>query len=248
VSATYSFGALRLNYESVGSGVPVMILHGLAGDLHAMNSIFEPIFAGKNYQRIYVDLPGMGDSNAPLDFASSDRILSALAAFISDIAAMNNEKVLLIGYSYGGYLVHALADKLPEKLSGLMMLAPMLIPEHAARTLPEKVAWRQSAEKSAAAQYLSAGIKTANTEFLEKLAKHYALSAQTNTISCELPALILLGRQDTVVGFWNQQMLLTAYPRATWVLLDDAGHNLQMEVPEILSALTENWLKRCESE
>ncbi|WP_010249808.1 alpha/beta fold hydrolase [Acetivibrio cellulolyticus] len=43
------------------------------------------------------------------------------------------------------------------------------------------------------------------------------------------PSLIVVGRQDTEVGYKDQFRLLENYPRAPFVVLDKAGHNLQIE-------------------
>ena len=58
------------------------------------------------------------------------------------------------------------------------------------------------------------------------------------------PALILTGRQDDVVGYEDQWALLPHYPRATFAVLDVAGHNLQFEQPALFDALMSEWLDR----
>jgi pimeloyl-ACP methyl ester carboxylesterase len=60
----------------------------------------------------------------------------------------------------------------------------------------------------------------------------------------ERPTLILTGRQDDAVGYLDQWRLLPHYPRATFAVLDVAGHNLQIEQPELFTALMLEWLDR----
>lgn len=60
----------------------------------------------------------------------------------------------------------------------------------------------------------------------------------------EKPVLLLGGRQDTCVGYQDLLNLIEDYPRATVSILDAAGHNLQIEQPELFSELVKNWIKR----
>ena len=54
----------------------------------------------------------------------------------------------------------------------------------------------------------------------------------------------MVGRQDICVGYKDLWKLLEDYPRATFVVIDIAGHNLQIEQPEVFNSLVENFLKR----
>jgi hypothetical protein len=58
------------------------------------------------------------------------------------------------------------------------------------------------------------------------------------------PALIVIGRQDSTVGYAGQWDLLEHYPRATFAVLDRAGHALPHEQPGLLKALITEWLDR----
>jgi pimeloyl-ACP methyl ester carboxylesterase len=51
-----------------------------------------------------------------------------------------------------------------------------------------------------------------------------------------------------VTGFEDQYVLLPHYPRATFAVLDVAGHNLQIEQPELFAALIREWLRRVSHE
>ena len=57
----------------------------------------------------------------------------------------------------------------------------------------------------------------------------------------EGPALILTGREDHLVGYRDQAALLEHYPRATYAALDAAGHNVNLDQPEVAEALVRAW-------
>ena len=55
---------------------------------------------------------------------------------------------------------------------------------------------------------------------------------------------MVTGRQDSTVGYAAAWDLLERYPRATFAVLDRAGHALPHEQPELLRALVAEWLDR----
>ena len=52
----------------------------------------------------------------------------------------------------------------------------------------------------------------------------------------DLPTLIVAGRRDSVVGYTDAADLLERYPRAALAVIEDAGHALMHERPELLAA------------
>jgi len=62
----------------------------------------------------------------------------------------------------------------------------------------------------------------------------------------EKPTLILTGRQDTHVGYKDAWNILEKYPRATFAVLDRAGHALGIEQENIFHAMIHEWLNRVE--
>ena len=62
----------------------------------------------------------------------------------------------------------------------------------------------------------------------------------------EGPSLIMAGRQDTTVGYGDAWSILDAYPRASFVVLDRAGHNPILDQETLFHALVHEWLDRVE--
>ncbi len=60
----------------------------------------------------------------------------------------------------------------------------------------------------------------------------------------EKPVLLLAGRQDILVGYQDIVGIIEDYPRATLAVLDMAGHNLQIEQPELFESLVSEWVRR----
>lgn len=268
----YQYKENIINYEIEGHGKPIIILHGLGCDLNMMKACLEPIFKKKSdYKRIYIDLPGMGKSAGNIEDASSDAILNILLHFIESNI---NENYLLIGESYGGYLARGILSQQIRKIDGLMLLCPVVVPESEKRKLPDdKLEFNDSAfletlsdeEKAAFCEYavianedtykryiseILPGIKMSDEKFLSELESNYAFSFDVDQIiraaDFDKPTLFLCGRQDNCVGYKDLEKLLDDYSRASFAVLDSAGHNLQIEQNSLFQELVRNWLERTE--
>lgn len=127
----------EIYYEIVGEGKPVLIIHGCAPDHRLMMKCMESVFQKyEGYQRIYIDLPGMGKSNAPDWINSSDHILEVLTIFIEEI--IPKKDFLLVGESFGGYLARGILSKMFERVNGLLLICPVVVALQKERRLPDK--------------------------------------------------------------------------------------------------------------
>jgi pimeloyl-ACP methyl ester carboxylesterase len=259
---------MTLHHVTFGAGIPVVALHGWTPDHRLMTGCLEPIFADlPGYRRLYPDLPGMGQSPAG-SIDSSDGIMAAVEEFID--AEIGDEPFILIGESYGGYLARGLISRRPEQILGLGLICPIGVAlEHAERTVPEHVVLRSDpgvldslteqeigdfteitvVQTASTYQHyrddVVSGLDVADTEAMDRIRKNWALTiAPESGPVYPGPTVILCGRQDSVTGYEDQFPLLAHYPRATYAVLDMAGHNLQLEQPELLAALVREWLGR----
>ena len=60
----------------------------------------------------------------------------------------------------------------------------------------------------------------------------------------EKPSLIVTGRQDCLVGYRDAWRLVENYSRGSFVVLDGAGHGLQIEQTKLFNVLVNEWLDR----
>ncbi|ROT32189.1 alpha/beta fold hydrolase [Micromonospora sp. HM5-17] len=264
---------VTLHVVEEGSGVPVLALHGWTPDHRLMRGCLEPVFARRpGYRRIYPDLPGMGRSPAPESIASSDDVLDAVQDLVDE--AIGDAPFLLVGESYGGYLARGLARARPEQVLGLALICPIgTAVEHAERNRPELQVLRPdpalvaSLDPRLAAEYteiavvqspetlrrfrdeIMVGLDLADGAALARIRRRWRLGTDPESgPAYERPTLILTGRQDSSVGYVDQFALLPHYPRASFAVLDVAGHNLQIEQPALFDALLGEWLDRVAAE
>ena len=58
------------------------------------------------------------------------------------------------------------------------------------------------------------------------------------------PTLIVAGRRDSVAGYIDASDLLEPYPHSTLAVIEDVGHALMHERPELFASLFVDWLDR----
>ncbi|HVB62990.1 MAG TPA: alpha/beta hydrolase [Ktedonobacteraceae bacterium] len=258
-----------LFYESCGTGIPVILLHGYGSDHYLMKGCMEPIFAQQPaWRRIYLDLPGMGQTPGKEHIKSTDDMLDIVVDFID--AVIPGQQFLLAGESYGGYLARGVVLRRFDLVAGMALICPGIIADRSRRTVPPRTVIVENPQLMASLdpadaeefgsmavvqdQYnwqrfrdeVLSGASVANGPFLEKLRQHSDYSFDVDRLPQPFarPVVILLGRQDSSVGYQDGWHILENYPRGTFAILDRAGHNLQIEQPQLFNALIEEWLHR----
>ncbi len=88
------------------------------------------------------------------------------------------------------------------------------------------------------------GVEAADSKALERIGERWRLTAAEAEHPYPGPVLVVVGRQDSAVGYAAQWDLMGAYPHGTFAMLDRAGHALPHEQPELLGALVSEWLRR----
>jgi pimeloyl-ACP methyl ester carboxylesterase len=90
------------------------------------------------------------------------------------------------------------------------------------------------------------GLAAADREFLARLDESPEFSFEVDRLPQAFPApgLILAGRQDSMCGYSEAWDLLENFPRATFAVLERAGHGLAQEQKGLFRALVGEWLDR----
>jgi len=96
-------------------------------------------------------------------------------------------------------------------------------------------------------EFLDAYAGRGATRFLDRLEANQLFTGDAGRPGppFEEPSLILTGRQDSTVGYRGAGELLDELPRATYAVVDLAGHHLgRIERPALFTALVADWLER----
>lgn len=264
---------IKIYYEIYGEGRPVLMIHGWSGDHRIMKVFMEPLFKTRtNYKRIYFDLPGMGKTKGEGWIKSTDDFLKIVIDFIEYIIPDRN--FIIVSQSYGSYLARGLIEKKYDLIGGILFLVPLIIANKDERILPKPIVLVKDSNllstlspfESETLEEIATiinqrvwerliffpgkpGANIADLEFLNKVQeKGYAFSFDVDKTynKFDKPTLFVLGRQDSVVGYQDAWKIIEKYPRATFAVLDKAGHIAQIEQDELFNSLVNDWLDRVE--
>ncbi len=113
-------GDAELYVEEEGKGIPLILINGGPGGTH---HYFHPWFSqAKKYARvIYYDQRGCGLSNF-VPGKEGYSVHQAVADLDSIRKALDINKWVVLGYSYGGFLAQFYAVNHPENVAGLILL------------------------------------------------------------------------------------------------------------------------------
>jgi pimeloyl-ACP methyl ester carboxylesterase len=113
-------GPLHVAVGGDPDALPIVLVHGLGGTWRSFGQVPERL--AERYRVVAIDLPGFGrskplpDRTFPLDVVG-DRLAEAL----DDLGI---DRHLLVGHSMGGGVAIAYAAERPQRVSGLVLIAP----------------------------------------------------------------------------------------------------------------------------
>ena len=164
--------------------------------------------------------------------------------------------------------------KRASQIEGVLLLCPLVEPDESQRQLPSSelrktdIDFFKSLESSVqkglttggaivltpsifdrSMKVYSPAFVVANEKFLNRLRTDgYSFSFDIYNLPSPYtrPVLILTGRQDNSVGYMDAMELHSQFQRATFVILDAAGHGLPLEQDRVFTSLVFEWLERVE--
>ncbi len=108
----------RINVERWdGRGSPLVLLHGLLDSSQGWKGL-----AQATHRPCYaVDLPGFGASDGP----SRARLSAYADDIVEAVAAIGVRDFTLVGHSFGGGVAAAMAERIPDEVATLVLMAPV---------------------------------------------------------------------------------------------------------------------------
>jgi pimeloyl-ACP methyl ester carboxylesterase len=261
---------IPVHYEEIGEGRTLLLLHGWQGDHRQMFHDVEPLFEHRTgWRRLYPDLPGMGKTPGADWIMSQDHMLEVVLEFLDTVAP--GERFAIGGVSLGAYLARGVVRQRMALVDGVMLCVPVVtaplarlnLPKHQilahnpafVATLEPDEQWLLSMVVAQSFDLLAAfrrdfkpAFDAADQKFLEQVETNYHFSFDVDDLPepCPAPTLIVAGRQDANCGYGGAWNLLDNFPRATFAVLDRAGHVLELEQTTLYRALINEWLDRVE--
>lgn len=259
-----STSELQLVSHSVGSGDPVLLLHGFGASSYSWRYLIEPL--ARHYRVITLDLKGFGESPKPRDNAYS--VYEQARLVRNFILANDLKQVHIVGHSFGGgvalvasiYLSVShpglqkslvLIDSVayPQTLPGFIkilatpVLGPLLVyglPDtFQVKDLLQKVYFDdalipQDAIDHYAADLGKPGAKYALLATAQQILPPDLPQLANNYNYLTVPTLIVWGKEDAIIPLVIGKRLHDNLPNAKLVVLDEVGHAVQEEKPSLL--------------
>lgn len=251
-------GSLQMAVHAVGSGRPLVLLHGFPMD-HRMWSGQEPL--ADAVRLIAPDLRGFGASH--IDPGSRIESIQQLA---DDVAALLEalhvtEPVTVCGLSMGGYVAQHLAARHPRLVGSLILCdtrfdadtaqareARSRLSEHVARhgakaaaeaMLPNLLAARHEptpADRARRELVREMILATPAETIRQALA---ALAARPDMTACmeafDRPTLLVVGEEDRITPPDLLERLASRMPAASLLVVPGCGHLPPLESPEVFN-------------
>jgi len=269
IARTVALGGIPLHYWEAGEGRALLLIHGVTPDHRSMVREWEPVFGGRaGWRRIYPDLPGRGETPGSDSIASQDDMLRVTLDFIDAVAP--GERLVVAGSSWGGYIalgvIHARAADLDG--AALIVSNPLregrTVPEHRVMVRDERLedmlrdderGWLERAvvqtpeTLAAYREVLAPAVAAADMDFIERVEERSTFSFDVRDFPepFDRPSLFVSARQDAMAGYADILTLIESFPRATFAVLDRAGHGVGTDQPVLFQALVREWLDRIES-
>ena len=240
------------DYLELGSGQPIVILHGLMGGLSNFKGVCD-FFPERGYQVIIPQLPIY---ELPLAKTS----VKSLVDFLHDfILALELKDVILLGNSLGGHIALLYSRNHPDFVRGLVITGSSgLYENNMGDGYPKRGNYEYIQKKSEEVFY---DPKVATKEIVDeifasvndrnKIIRTLALakSAIRHNMAKDLPQMkiptaIIWGAQDTVTPPNVANEFNTLLPDSDLYWIDRCGHAPMMEHPDTFNELFLDWLQK----
>jgi pimeloyl-ACP methyl ester carboxylesterase len=242
----------RLRVEQAGTGrTPVLLVHGNGGDRSHWSETFP--YLARSRRTVCFDLRGMGESDVP---AGDDYRLEAMVDDVVRVAdGMGLGQFVLVGHSYGGSVVAAACQRIPERLAGALFLDA----GGDLRALPaeELLAWRaamsperfQVTVRSWFSGLLAAASPVTRLRVLatlERTPRAAYLGAMEGLLTFD-PATAIRSfpgpKAILAVRMLDGPLSLqSAVPEVACEFVDGVSHWLQLDRPELVNAALDRFL------
>lgn len=198
-------GAYTLSYLRGGppDAPRIIYVHGTPGSAHDFaRYLTDPV---DGYESISVDRPGFGQTRPA---RAEPRLHEQAAALAPLLVARDGRRPILVGHSLGGPIVLQAALDFPERIGGLVLLAPAVDPAL------ERVAWYQrAAEFSLLPWLIPPTLRHTNREVIPLAAELTAMQPRLSDL--HVPVMVLHAPDDSLVPFENVTYLKRHLPDAT---------------------------------
>lgn len=258
-------GPILTNYHDLGSGEPVLLLHGSGPGVSAWANWRLPLQALKgDFRLLAPDLAGFGFSEFPADMQFSRP--AWLAQIVAFLDALGLDKVHVIGNSFGGSMALALAIAHPERVNRLVLMGSVGVPFELTEGLDRVWGYTPSFENMQSIMKIFAWNQGLIGDELVQMRYEASLRpltcaayermfpaprqrwvdamahAEADVRAIQHPTLMVHGRDDKVIPLSTSMTLLEWIEDSQLHIFGRCGHWTQIEHAVAFSRLVANFL------
>ena len=254
-------GAIHWHVQTMGSGPPLLLVHGTGSSSHSFSSLM-PLLA-ERFTVVAPDLPGHALSHAPSWFEPS--LPSTSAAVEELLAALDLRPVVAVGHSAGAAVVARMAldrsiqPRLVVGLGAALVpfsgLARAVFPSAArvlataSRIFPIKMQREDSVRRMlestgsmldarSVALYRQLSSRPRHVAAVLAMMASWNIDALHEELpTLETPTLLVVGRRDRAAPVAQQRGSAMRIPHAEVVVVEGAGHLVHEEQPRAVARL-----------
>jgi len=242
----------KFTYLESGKGTPLIILHGLMGNLSNFDEVFDH-FSNLGFHVIMPELPLY-----TLPIIKTN--VKNLSKFIKNFVKFKGmDKYILMGNSLGGHIALYHAKLNPENVIGMILTGSSGLYENSmGESYPKRGDYEYIKKKTqdvfydpnmATKEVVDDVFETLNNR--NRLIRTLAIakSAIRHNMSKDLPTMnqptcLIWGKNDTVTPPDVAEEFHKLLPNSELFWLDKCGHAPMMERPKEFNVLLEEWLKK----
>ena len=255
-------GNYDIQYIDVGQGVPVVLIHGLAGDYSAWTAQIQLL--KDRFRVIAFDNRGAGKSTQ-VDEPISTQDLAKDTLGLMDY--LNIPSAHVVGRSMGGAVAQHMALMSPERVKSLVLCASFAILDPLGRrvllNMREALEWRMNwadHARHSVQNFVSAEFFNTKQEQVKKI--EALIGGETRLPACYIrqneacqnhdtttqlanikqPTLIMAGKNDPICSLTATEIMSKGIVDSETILFDNASHFFLMEQPEKFNQSLKSWL------
>ncbi len=267
-------GSFETNVLDLGSGAPVLLLHGSGPGVSAWANwrLLLPVLA-QNRRVIAPDLLGFGTTERPLDPTDSTqyRMDIWVQQAVDLLDALQIELADLVGNSFGGALALALAIQHPKRVRRLVLMGSVGVPFVITPGLDAVWGYQPSIDNMRALLDIFAFDRALVTDELAQLRYQASIrpgfqesfgamfvaprqrwvdamvSPEADIRALPHPTLVVHGREDAVIPLANSLTLAQWIRHAQLHVFGECGHWTQIEHAARFARLVEDFLAEADA-
>jgi pimeloyl-ACP methyl ester carboxylesterase len=251
---------MKLYYQQIGEGQPLVIIHGLFGSSDNWRSMAR--YFSRFYQVVSLDLRNHG-----LSPHSDYQDFAAMAEDVYELCQrLELDKVHVLGHSLGGKVAMQFASSYPELVAKLVVVdispkqyfsehTPLMdammsldLAQFDSRSEADKALSAKISDKTVR-QFLLMNLQADNGELkwrinLPALKANYQhlMAAVCENTELHMPSLFVYGELSEYVTAEDQKLIRQRFTQAKFKSIDKAGHWVHAEKPQQFKQVVEDFL------